>query len=245
MQTGENSIAIASDPHAQSGVVRANLYLGTHPNIGHRWPWSVDSLLPPCAIDAHSVSRALFVSRMLPVGGGFQTPQAIGAMQVDTFPSPSPSLTPTMTPNPVMLIQTNSTAQVRHHAARSTHRTSSSRHLSRNSQAHASHAFSSELHPMRTPTVPLERNRSFKLIRDPKIPDLKMLIRARNAVWMSKRAIGFRGFTGLAVGEYSTGLGSWTVLRDQQGSVLCRTHGNMQRRIVKLLNSEQCECHHF
>jgi hypothetical protein len=28
---------------------------------------------------------------------------------------------------------------------------------------------------------------------DPEITDVKMLIRARNAVWMSKRAIGIRG----------------------------------------------------
>ncbi len=33
---------------------------------------------------------------------------------------------------------------------------------------------------------------------DPEIPDLKMLIRAGNAVWRSKRRIGIRGFQGLA-----------------------------------------------
>ncbi len=32
---------------------------------------------------------------------------------------------------------------------------------------------------------------------DPEIPDLKMFIRARNAVWISKRTIGIRGFWGL------------------------------------------------
>ncbi len=37
----------------------------------------------------------------------------------------------------------------------------------------------------------------------PEIPDSKMFIRARNAVWMSKRTIGIRGFRGLvaAVGN--------------------------------------------
>jgi hypothetical protein len=35
------------------------------------------------------------------------------------------------------------------------------------------------------------------LLPGPEIPDLKMFIRARNAVWMSKRAIGIRGFRGL------------------------------------------------
>jgi hypothetical protein len=37
------------------------------------------------------------------------------------------------------------------------------------------------------------------MLPDPEIPYLKMLIRARNAVWMSKRAIGIRGFRGLDV----------------------------------------------
>ncbi len=35
---------------------------------------------------------------------------------------------------------------------------------------------------------------------DPEIPDLKMFIRARNAVWLTTRAIGIRGFRGLLVG---------------------------------------------
>jgi hypothetical protein len=36
---------------------------------------------------------------------------------------------------------------------------------------------------------------------DPEIPDLKMLMRVRNAVWLTKRAIGIRGFRGLIPDE--------------------------------------------
>ncbi len=40
---------------------------------------------------------------------------------------------------------------------------------------------------------------TFILYPDPEIPDLKKLMRARNAVWRQKRYIGNRGFMGLLV----------------------------------------------
>ncbi len=43
---------------------------------------------------------------------------------------------------------------------------------------------------------------------DPEIPDLKMFIRARNAVWLRKRAIGIRGFRGLSLTDRTVTLNS-------------------------------------
>jgi competence protein ComGF len=50
--------------------------------------------------------------------------------------------------------------------------------------------------------VASQENQHIASHADPEIPDLKMLIRARNAVWMSKRAIGIRGFRGLLACDY-------------------------------------------